>query len=121
MLEAEAAGQPIDLSYITDDFMAPRLDVLDTSEGGGQDFQEAQADVVIATYGGPPLTDGHRFLWYGHHAALLNDGTIGTWFFLSVTYEDGQFKRGAQLFRAYGEATIVGALDDGSPLWEFRI
>ena len=60
-------------------------------------------------------------MWYGHRAALLNDGTIGTWFFLSVTYEDGEFKRGTQLFRAYGEAMIVGDLDDGSPLWEFRI
>ena len=36
---SEAAGQPIDLSYITDDFMASRLDVPDTSEGGGQDFE----------------------------------------------------------------------------------
>ena len=118
---AEAAGRTIDLSYITDDFMAPRLDVLDTSEGGGQDFEGAQADAIIATYGGTPLADGHRFVWYGHHAALLNDGTIGTWFFLSVTYEDGRFKRGTQMFRAYGEATIVGEIDDGSPLWEFRI
>jgi hypothetical protein len=118
---AEAAGQPIDLSYITDDFMASRLDVLDTSEGGGQDFEASQADAVIATYGGTPLSDGHRFLWYGHHAALLDDGTIGTWFFLSVTHEDGEFRRGTQMFRAYGQATIVGDLDDGSPLWEFRI
>jgi hypothetical protein len=116
----EAAGQSIDLSYITDDFMASRLDVRDASEGG-QDFEAAQADAVIATYGGAPLSDGHRYVWYGHHPALLDDGTIGTWFFLSVTYEGGEFKRGTQLFRAYGEATIIGGLDDGSPLWEFRI
>jgi hypothetical protein len=115
---AEAANRFVDLSYITDDFMAPRMDV---PEAGGQDFEAAEADAVIATYGGAPLSGGHRFVWYGHHAALLDDGTIGTWFFLSVTYKDGTFIRGTQLFRAYGEATVVGELDDGSPLWEFRI
>src|ERR1700691_910613 len=62
------AGQPIDLSYITDTYMAACLDAPYSSEGG-QDFEEPQANAVIATYGGAPLSNGHRIVWYGHRAA----------------------------------------------------
>jgi hypothetical protein len=117
---SEAAGQPIDLSYITEAYMAPRFDIPYSSEGG-QDFEAAQANAVIATYDGTPLSNDHRHVWYGHCAALLFDGDLKSWFLLSVTYEDGEFKRGTQLFRCYGEAAVVSSLDDRSPLWEFRI
>jgi hypothetical protein len=117
---SEVAGQPIDLSYITDTYMAACLDAPYSSEGG-QDFEEPQANAVIATYGGTPLSNDHRYVWYGHRAALLYDGDLETWFSLSVTFEDGEFERGTQLFRHYGRAAIVSSLDDGSPLWEFRI
>jgi hypothetical protein len=114
------AGQPIDLSYITDTYMAACLDAPYSSEGG-QDFEEPQANAVIATYGGAPLSNGHRFVWYGHLAALLYDGDLESWFSQSVTFEDGEFERGTQLFRHYGKAAIISTFDDGSPLWEFRI
>jgi hypothetical protein len=114
------AGQPIDLSYITDTYVAACLDAPYSSEGG-QDFEGPQANAVIATYGGTPLSNDHRFVWYGHRAALLFDGDLESWFSTSVTFEDGEFTRGTQLFRHYGKATIVRSFDDGSPLWEFRI
>jgi len=117
---SEAARQPIDLSYITDTYVAACLDAPYSSEGG-QDFEEPQANALIATYGGTPLGDDHRYVWYGHRAALLYDGDLETWFSLSVTFENGEFKRGTQLFRHYGKAAIVSSFDDGSPLWEFRI
>jgi hypothetical protein len=114
------AGQPIDLSYITDTYVAACLDAPYSSEGG-QDFEGSQANAVIATYGGTPLSNDHRFVWYGHRAALLFDGDLESWFSTSVTFEDSEFTRRTQLFRHYGKATIVSSLDDGSPLWEFRI
>jgi hypothetical protein len=77
---------------------------------GGQDFEEPQANAVIATYGGTPLSNDHRYVWYGHRAALLYDGDLETWFSLSVNFEDGEFERGTQLFRHYGKATIVSNL-----------
>jgi hypothetical protein len=114
------AGQAIDLSYITDAYMAACLDAPYSSEGG-QEFEGAQANVIVAMYSGPPLGNDHRYVWYGHRAALLYDGDLESWFSQSVTFEDGEFKRGTQLFRHYGQATIVSSFDDGSPLWEFRI
>jgi len=114
------AAQAIDLSYITAAYIAACLDAPYSSEGG-QDFEGSPANAVIATYGGTPLSNDHQCVWYGHRAALLYDGDLESWFSQSVTFEDGEFKRGTQLFRHYGQATIVSSFDDGSPLWEFRI
>jgi hypothetical protein len=99
--------------------MAPRFDAPYASEGA-QSFEAPQANAVIATYGGTPLSNDHVSVWYGHRAALLFDGDLKAWFFSWVTYEDGEFKRGTQLLRGYGEPAIVSSFGDGSPLWEFR-
>jgi hypothetical protein len=74
---AMTASQPVDLSYITDAFLAQEADAPYQNDVMDP-FSGATADAIIATYGGAPLgsTRGpsssvaHRYLHFGHQAAL---------------------------------------------------
>jgi hypothetical protein len=110
-----AAGQSLDTSYITKEFLGKWIGA-DYASEGAQSFEGSAADAVIGTYGGPPI--GRLSVYYGHRAALIDDVT---WLFHAVTYQDGEWKMKQTVLKGYGEARIVGRCDDGSPLWEFRI
>jgi hypothetical protein len=108
-----AAGQPIDISYITDAFIALRFDA-EYASAGAENFEGPAADALIKTYGGPPI--GRLALYYGHHVALVAD----TWLFHLVTHRDGEWLPQSTVLRSYAKPAIVGSCTDGSELWEFR-
>jgi hypothetical protein len=111
---AASAGRSIDVSYISDDYLAGRREAQHWVDEG-EKFAGPDADAVIQTYGGDPI--GRFSVTYGHHAACL--GSL--WLFYGTHYENGVWRRTGVLLKGYGPAHIVGACDDGSPVWEFRI
>ena len=110
----EAAGQPIDVSYITDEFLASRH-AAEWWTDEGEKFKGADADAIIETYGGEPI--GRFSVAYGHHAACLEYN----WLFYGTRYQDGVWYRTDTPLKGPAPERIVGECDDGSPVWEFRV
>lgn len=116
-LTAESAGEPVDLGYITGEFLETAWWV-DHATDIGQVFEHADAEKIIATYDGEPL-GSHIAVFYGHHAARV---ALYDWRFQLVRYENGEFIADPTIVRGSPKVgRIVGRCTDGSALWEFRL
>jgi hypothetical protein len=111
----EAAGRAIDVSYITDAFMARAFKENNAHFDVSNYLTGDDADAATGTYGGEPANEAE--LAFGHNAAFV--GMYG-WKRQLADYKDGRWVRSEVFVTGYESARVVGEFDDGTPLWEFR-
>jgi hypothetical protein len=118
------AGSSIDGSYITEAFLVTALEQNNAQFDVSEYLRGADADAVIASYGGPPLastTDErgkpHGALAFGYNAVFL--GAHG-WSRQLAEYRNGEWLRARPFVRGYEAARVISVEPDGTAIWEFR-
>jgi hypothetical protein len=124
-----AAGEPIDVSYITEALVAQEHDAPFHEDVPGllPELYGEDANAVIALYGGPPIEStgdparpgsAHCCIQFGWQAAQVAERG---WLRKAAEYKNGNWVYFDTVVYGSGEAKLIAHRDDGAPLWEFRL